>query len=190
MFRDSKLIHCNKPHDESLLKRSTKTFERKSKRSETKAELEHRIRLCKWQLKNAGPGMSDDMRQHIQSNLDKCERQLANLPEQVNHKVKRTYKKLSQEKIREYTLDWIEDAKAHGDSFIMAEDIAYQLQVKTHFVKQVLQQLNAEGVVHQPQHHPPHDSKRDGWAHFSNSSMWCSDVYYIRYDDEEDEAEF
>lgn len=186
MLRDSKLIYHNKPYDESLLKQPTEIVSRTTKRSEQKAELEKRIRLCQWQLKNAGPWMSQEMRATIQAKLDKYKRQLVNLPEQVTHKAKKTYKKLSQTAIREYVMKWIEDTKAKGHDFIMAEDIAYQLQVKTHFVKQVLQQLNVEGILHQPRHHAPHDSKRDLWGGFADTSMWCPSVYYIREKEEEE----
>lgn len=185
MLRDEKLIYRREPYDKSLLKQPTKIIKRKSKLSEKRAELKSKIAMCKFHLSHIGTG---EFAEHTKKKLAKYEKELANLPEQLEHKVKRTYKKLSQEKIREYTLKWIEDTKKHGNLGIMAEEIAYQLQVKVHCVKQVLQQLNVEGILHQPRHDTPHDSNRDRWCHFKGNSMWGSDVYYFREKEEGEDA--
>ena len=189
MLRDVNLIYHREPYDKSLQKQPTKIIARKSKLSEKRDELKRNIAMCKFQLSHAGPGIQDEYLERIKKKLAKYEKELANLPEQMQHKVKRTYKKLSQEKIREYTLKWIEDAKKQGHRGIMAEEIAYQLQVKVHCVKQVLQQLNIEGVLYQPAHDVPHDSNRDRWCHFRGNSMWGSDIYYFREKEEEEGAD-
>lgn len=116
--------------------------------------------------------------------IDKLERELQTPPKQ--HKVKRTYKKVAPEKICAYVLQTIETAKAKNINWITAEDIAHQLRVKPHFVKQVLQQLNIDGILHQPHHHIPHDSNREPYG-FGGYSGWAADIYYFRQEEEGDE---
>ena len=82
-------------------------------------------------------------------------------------------------------LEIIEAAKANGQSFVTAEDIAHKLNVKTHCVKQVLQQLNIEGILHQPTHQIPHDSNRDPMCNGTYSG-WMANIYYFRTKENEE----
>lgn len=128
--------------------------------------------------------MPDDEKEIHQKRLEKYKRQMENLPATKTHRIKKTYKKMSQEKIREYVLSQLTIAKSKEEWYITADDIAYQLNVKPHLVKQVFQQLNVEGVLSQPIHRAPHDSKRDPWC-IGGYNGWTADLYRIIYHEEE-----
>ena len=163
----------------------TETLIRPKKSSEIRRELQDKINKIKFLLRHAGPAISkEDLEMHREK-LRKLERQLANLSATQTHKIKKTYKKISQEKIREYVMSQINKAKANGEWFITAEDIAHQLSVKPHSVKQVLQQLNIEGILNQPYHHIPHDSNRDPWSSGGGYHGWGADIYTFRNREEE-----
>jgi hypothetical protein len=152
------------------------------KASEKAKQIQQRIATRK--LLSRGPALTNKEKKQYAHEIAKLERELQTLPKQ--HKVKRTYKKLTPEKIRAYVLQTIETAKSNGVNWITAEDIAHQLQVKPHAVKQVLQQLNIDGVLHQPHHHIPHDSNREPYG-FGGYSGWAADIYYFRQEEEGDE---
>lgn len=160
-------------------------IERPQKLSAIRKELRRKIAACQMQLRHAGAWATAEMLDKTRKDLAKYQRQLENLPEEKTHKIKRTYKKLSHDKIRAYALDQIEKTKANGDLYITADDIAHQLNVKPHFVEQVFQQLNVEGVLSQPIHRAPHDSNRDPWG-FPECKGWASDLYRIIYPNEEE----
>ena len=182
---DNKIYH-RKPIEECVNDPDCTTTIRPFKLSDIKKDLKRKIAGCKMQLRYTGPGVSEKQRERIRKDLAKYERQLANLPAEKTHKIKRTYKKMSQKKIREYALNQIEKAKAKEEWYITADDIAHQLGAKTHFVKQVFQQLNVEGILSQPIHHAPHDSNRDPWG-YGHEHGWMADLYKIIYPDEEEE---
>lgn len=92
--------------------------------------------------------------------------------------LKPSFKKMKPEKIEAHVRGVIEDAKKRDISFINAEDIAYSLHVKPHFVKQVLDKLNKEGLVSQPVHRIPHDCNRDPICG-PGYNGWAADIYYI-----------
>jgi hypothetical protein len=186
MIRYDNKIYHRKPIDDHANGIDSTTTIRPPKLSDIKKDLRWKISGCKMQLKHLGQNMSARERERVQRDLEKYEHQLANLPAEKTHKIKRTYKKVSQEKIREYALAQIEKAKANEEWYITADDIAHQLNVKTHFVKQVFQQLNVEGILSQPIHHAPHDSNRDPWG-FPGCKGWMADLYRIIYPDEEEE---
>ena len=158
-------------------------IERPKKLAAIRQDLEEKIAHCRNQLRYSGPGISEKMKERARRDLAKYERQLANLPAEKTHKIKKTYKKMSYDKIRAYALDQIEKAKKAGLLYISAWDIAHQLNVKPHFVEQVFQKLNVEGVLSQPIHLAPHDSKRDPWG-FDNCYGWAADLYRVIYPDE------
>lgn len=190
MFRDDNSINytngtggCHK-----------ETIKRQPKRSESESELKEKIAARRLSLKygynwrgtEAEQFLSETDKRELtrqenqtRQELSKYGRQLASLPKGQQHKVKKTYKKMSYEKIRKYVIEMIEVARTNGHNFITAEDIAHQLNVKTHYVKQVLQQLNIEGVLHQPTHRIPHDSNRDPMCNGTYSG-WMANVYYLR----------
>lgn len=176
---DGKIYH-RKPFDEHTKDSDSTVIERPKKLSDIRKDLKWKISGCRMTLKHLGPSMSEEMREKTRKDLAKYERQLANLPAEKTHKIKKTYKKLSQEKIREYVLGQIEIAKRNGEMYVMAEDIAHQLNVKPHFVHQVFQKLNVEGILSQPSHHAPHDSNRDPWG-FDGIKGWKADLYRIIY---------
>ena len=182
---DGKIYH-RKPFEEHTKDSNSIEIERPKKRSEIAAELKDKIAGCKIFLRDAGSWVSEKKLEEIRMALAKYERQLANLPQQKRHRIKKTYKKMSQEKIREYALKQIKIAKKNGEIYVMAEDIAHQINVKPHFVHQVFQQFNIEGILSQPIHHAPHDSNRDPWG-FDGINGWMADLYRIIDTEEEDD---
>ena len=178
MFREGSVIHNTVGYGGD----HTISVNRPLKASEKAKQIRSRIASRKFLSSSAV--LNDKEKKQYAHEIDKLERELQALPKQ--HKVKRTYKKLAPEKIRTYVLQTIETAKANNINWITAEDIAHQLCVKPHFVKQVLQQLNIEGVLHQPHHHIPHDSNREPYG-FGGYSGWAADIYYFRQEEEDDE---
>lgn len=182
---DNKIYRCG-PFDETNREPDLITINRPKKRAEIVQDLKEKIAGCRMQLRCTGSWVTEAMREKARRDLAKYERQLENLPAQKTHKIKKTYKKMSQDKIRSYALEQIERAKAREELYIRAWDIAYQLNVKPHFVEQVFQQLNVEGVLSQPIHHAPHDSNRDPWG-FDGIKGWKADIYKIIYPEKEEE---
>lgn len=184
MTRYNNTIYYRKPINENKGE-TCDQIERPEKLANIRKELRRKIASCQIQLRHAGAWASAEMLDKTRKDLAKYQRQLENLPAENTHKIKRTYKKLSYDKIREYALDQINKAKIAGEWYITADDIARQLNVKTHFVKQVFQQLNVEGILSQPIHKAPHDSNRDPWG-FPNCKGWMADLYRIVYNEEEE----
>lgn len=178
MFREGSVIHNTVGYGGD----HTISVSRPPKASEKAKQIRSRIASRKFLYSSSA--LSDKEKKQYAHEIAKLERELQALPKQ--HKVKRTYKKLTPEKIRTYVLQTIETAKSEDINWITAEDIAHQLQVKPHFVKQVLQQLNVEGVVHQSHHHIPHDSNREPYG-FGGYSGWAANIYYFREKYEEEE---
>lgn len=155
-------------------------IDRPLKTSEEIEQLKHEIFMIKLFLKNVNrTHFTDGQILGKEAELQNLERRLELLQQPQCHKIKKTYKKLPPSKIKEFVLRQIEIAKENGVYFITAEDIAYQLNVKPHFVKRVLQELNIEGVLYQPEHHVPHDSNRDTWC-IGGYSGWSADIYRFR----------
>lgn len=176
MFRDGNQIcytaGCGGNH--------TKFINRPQKTSEEIKQLKHKISMLKLFLRNVNRKMFTEAQiLSKEAELRNLERRLESLSYPQCHKIKRTYKKLPPSKIKEFVLKQIEIAKENGVYFITAEDIAYQLNVKPHFVKRVLQELNIEGVLYQPEHRIPHDSNRDPWC-MGGYSGWLADIYRFR----------
>jgi ribosomal protein S25 len=186
MMRWENKIYHRKPFSDSGKEPGYTEIERPKKLSAIRQDLKEKIARCRLQLRCAGPGISEGMKEKARRDLAKYERQLANLPDEKTHKIKKTYKKMSQDKIRAYILDQIEKARKADSLYISAWDIAHQLNVKPHFVEQVFQQLNVEGILSQPIHHAPHDSNRDPWG-FPECHGWSADLYRITYPDEYEE---
>ena len=178
MFRDGNTINLTNGYGGS----HTISVSRLLKASEKAKEIRSRIATRKFL--STDKTLTAKEKNKYAHEIDKLERELQTPPKQ--HKVKRTYKKVAPEKIRAYVLQTIETAKAKNIIWITAEDIAHQLHVKPHFVKQVLQQLNIEGILHQPHHHIPHDSNREPYG-FGGYSGWAADIYYFRQEEEDNE---
>ena len=65
-----------------------------------------------------------------------------------------------------------------GRPYVIAEELAVQLQVRPDAVARCLQRLNLEGLVSQPQHHRPGNTPRSWLA--GHDSGWAADVYWVR----------
>ena len=89
-------------------------------------------------------------------------------------KFKKKFEKKKLEQIREEILKIIEEQRLKNEDSLRLSNIALQLNVKEKYVFQVLDQLNKEGIVSQPNHIKPHDVFRP----YSNG--WCDDIYKIR----------
>lgn len=89
-------------------------------------------------------------------------------------KFKKKFEKKKLEQIRQEILKIIEEKKMKNEDSLHLSNIALQLNVKEKYVFQVLDQLNKEGIVSQPNHIKPHDVFRP------NSNGWCDDIYKIR----------
>lgn len=175
MFRDGQTIYIN-----------GQQYNRIPKTSETVKKMQEEITRIKFFLTHA-KFASKEVMEEKRKRLGKLERQLASLPEAPrSHKTIKTYKKMSPEKIKAYALQRIEEHKKENAIYISADNIAFELRVKPHFVHQVFQKLNVEGILSQPRHHIPHDSNRDPWCNGAYSG-WQSDLYAIHYDREEAE---
>ena len=174
MFRDEYSIF----YTNGIGGKHTETLTRPTKISQLKKELNEQIRISR------APHVHGELKNRMSARIRKTEMQINQCPK--CHKVKRTYKKLSSDKIREYTLKRIDEAKSKGVWFITAEDIAHQLGVRVHFVKQVFQQLNIDGILHKPQHHIPHDSNRDPMCN-GYYSGWAADIYSFRSKEDDDD---
>lgn len=180
MVRYDNTIYHDTPPDKNARYKTSAEFRRPRKTSSKRAEHRRRIATNKMIMHYAGgPNAPDDVREQCNRNIAFNERKLSMLQKDQSHKIKRTYKKRTLEEIKKYTLAWIDGAKASGETSVTAEDIAFQLNVKPHFVKQVLQQLNVEGIVYQKRNVVPHDSKRDLWG--GTDSSWAASRYYFRY---------
>lgn len=89
-------------------------------------------------------------------------------------KFKKKFEKKKLEQIREEILKIIEEQRLKNEDSLRLSNISLQLNVKEKYVFQVLDQLNKEGIVSQPNHIKPHDVFRP----YSNG--WCDDIYKIR----------
>ncbi len=181
MFRDGNQINYTGGNGGN----HTIFINRPQKTSEEVKQIKHKISMLNLFLRNVNRKMFTEAQiLSKEAELRNLERRLEMLQQPQCHKIKKTYKKLPPAKIKEFVLKQIEIAKEKGNHFITAEDIAYQLNVKPHFVKRVLQELNVEGVLHQPDHRIPHDSNRDPWC-LDGYSGWSADIY--RFVEKEDE---
>lgn len=170
MFRDKGTIYVN-----------SQEYKRLSKTSETVKKLKDEIAHINFFL-NRATFATEQEKAEKRKRLGKIERQLASLTESTRcHKTIKTYKKVSPDKIRAYALLKIEEAKKDNVVYISADNIAFELRVKPHFVEQIFQQLNVEGILSQPRHYTPHDSNRDPWCG-GGYSGWQSSLYAILYD--------
>lgn len=183
MFRDGDQIN----YTEGSGGNHTIMINRPQKTSEEIKQIKHKITMLKLFLRNVNrKNFTEAQILSKEAELRNLERRLENLSQPQCHKIKKTYKKLPPSKIKEFVLKEIEAAKEKGIHFITAEDIAYQLNVKPHFVKRVLQELNVEGILYQPDHRIPHDSNRDPWC-MGGYSGWLADIYRFREEEDDDD---
>lgn len=182
MFRDGNRIY----HTDGYGGNHTIETQRPLKSSEEIEKLKHQAFLIQLSLRNSkNLHKTDAQIAADEHELKKIQRRIFELSLPQCHKIKKRYKKLPPEKIKAFVLKKIEEAKQAGEKWVTVEDIAAQLQVKPHFVKQVFQKLNVEGILHQPTHRIPHDSNRDPMCNGTYSG-WLANLYSIR----DKEAEF
>lgn len=172
-------------HTIVLKKGQTVTLERPLKNSEQIQQLRHKMWMIGLKMKHS-QNRTDAQIAADRQEYEQLARKIQQLSQPKCHKVQKRYKKMSPDKIRAFVLKKIEEAKQEGALWIMVEDIADELQVKPHFVKQVFQKLNAEGILHQPIKRIPHDSNRDPMCGGSYSG-WMSNLYPIRNKELEDD---
>jgi hypothetical protein len=152
------------------------TVTRPEKISEWVEFYEETIANCKAVLDDPKSDLTEDARAGYLEDLKRYEKELAALPIS-REKIKHTYKKISQDKIKDYVLNEIRQYREKGVDHIIAEDIAYQLNVKVHFVTQIFHKLNVEGVLSQPVGRPPHDTNRDAFT--GGFGGWSPNWYKI-----------
>jgi len=73
------------------------------------------------------------------------------------------------------------EAYSHTERFIphvTKEELGRKYRVLPSQVQTSFAKLNLEGMLAQPTHHAPHDSKRDPWGS-GGDSAWMSDRYEI-----------
>lgn len=169
MFRDGNQFYY---HDSTSKTRSKKLSEQ---RRALEAEIQCRKHWLNIAKRN---GFSADLIEKTEAKLALLEQELRSLDKPRTPQIKKTYKKLSLNQIKELVLKEVEIAKANGAIWLTVEDIAFKLNVKKHFVKQVFQQFNVEGILSQKHSRIPHDSNRDPMCYGSYSG-WQSDIYYI-----------
>lgn len=104
--------------------------------------------------------------------------------QQQRHKaMRRSTKKRSDEWVYNEIVKIINEKKKsnkyYSDWYLTKEDTAITLRVKEKQVEKAFRRLNQEGILNQPVHQAPHDTKRDPNG-FDGCSGWMSDMYYIR----------
>ena len=139
-----------------------------------KIELRN-IELARQQLKHSN--YSDERKEEIQAQLDSNEKFWKKELDKIQNsqkKFKKKYKKKSIEKIKEEILEIIEEKRKENKDILRLYNLSIELNVKEKYVFQVLDQLNKDGIVSQPNHIKPHDCFRP------NSNGWMDDIYHIR----------
>lgn len=96
--------------------------------------------------------------------------------EEYFKQIKFELKNIEFEKKRLKYSDYSEERKEEIQERLNSDEKFWkkELDVKEKYVFQVLDQLNKEGIVSQPNHIKPHDCFRP------NSNGWMDDIYYIR----------
>lgn len=138
-----------------------------------KIELRN-IELARKRLKYSD--FSDERKKKIQERLDSDENFWKKELDKIQNsqrKFKKKYKKKSMEQIKKEVLEIIEEKRKKNEDTLHLSNLSIKLNVKEKYVFQVLDQLNKEGIVSQPNHIKPHDCFRP------NSNGWMDDIYHI-----------
>lgn len=138
-----------------------------------KVELRN-IELARKRLKYSD--FSGERKTEIQERLDSDEKFWKKELDKIQNpqrKFKKKYKKKSMEQIKKEVLEIIEEKRKKNEDTLHLSNLSIKLNVKEKYVFQVLDQLNKEGIVSQPNHIKPHDCFRP------NSNGWMDDIYYI-----------
>ena len=94
-------------------------------------------------------------------------------------KLKRPFKKRSDEKVEEELVRIVKMEKNKGTRFVTKENLARTLKVKESQIEKILMSLNRKGLVSRPVHHTPHDCRRGTTMDAGWDNSWCGDLYYI-----------
>lgn len=167
MLRDQDFMFI----DDTRYFRDTKSSEEYFK--QIKFELRN-IELARKRLKYSD--FSDERKTEIQERLDSDENFWKKELDKIQNpqkKFKKKYKKKSMEQIKKEVLEIIEEKRKKNEDTLHLSNLSIKLNVKEKYVFQVLDQLNKEGIVSQPNHIKPHDCFRP------NSNGWMDDIYHI-----------
>lgn len=137
-----------------------------------KSEL-RRIERAKTNANNYAKEKADKMLVELNMEEEFWKNELNHI-QNPQRKFKKKFEKKKLEQIRQEILKIIEEKKLKNEDSLRLSNISLQLNVKEKYVFQVLDQLNKEGIVSQPNHIKPHDVFRP----YSNG--WCDDIYKIR----------
>ena len=94
---------------------------------------------------------------------------------------------LVKEKILLLRNEWIKkkDTDQYAKCYVCAENIAKELQVKTHRIKIIFQKLNQEGILSLSHNRPPHDCRRaTSLMDYGYDNSWQATCYYFRIKDD------
>lgn len=131
------------------------------------------LTVAKRRLKRNNISDSDKIK--LKSQIRQLESEIAELKNtEIRHKSIHKCKKMKFEHIFDYCKKAIMTSVNSDINFIAAEDIAYQIDVPVHLVKQCFAKMNKLGWLSQPTHKYLHDSCRP------YNSTWAADIYYIR----------
>lgn len=156
--------------------------ERPKKKSEMLAAEKEKLRFFK--MREKLNGCSADLTSKITHQEKKIEH-IKN--RRGSSRIKRTYKKPPKDLYKQIKIKVLE-AKSEQKMFISAEELAFTLKIKPHYVKQVLQKLNHEGLITQAKHIIPHDCNREPTIGGGFSS-WEPSKYFIIYKEKENNHE-
>lgn len=137
-----------------------------------KRELK-RIERAKTKANNYSKEQADKMLVELNMEEEFWKNELNHI-QNPQRKFKKKFEKKKLEQIRQEILKIIEEKRLKNEDSLCLSNIALQLNVKEKYVFQILDQLNKEGIVSQPNHIKPHDVFRP----YSNG--WCDDIYEIR----------
>lgn len=141
------------------------TYTREKKKKELIAEHESKIRAIRASLirdERLGlytPELRDKKIKEIAHREKLIENLKSNPYSHKKFKIKR--RKMAYDKLRDKVWEIIQKYKARDVRYLDVENIAYELNVPTHQVEQVFQELNQKGIVSQARNSAPHDTNRN-----------------------------
>jgi hypothetical protein len=190
MFRDENFVYINTQsyggeHDltyPKLQKGSTEANKIKEKIAANKRSIEYTLHLLsnKELSEERKASLNESLLIHEQKIVE-LQAQLRSLPQQPCHKTLRRHtRRMSHDKLKSEILKILAEAEKAGTPFIHMEDVAFRLCAKESLVKDILRELNREGILSQPDHQALHDSNRDPYGYKDNHG-WAGNIYYIRH---------
>lgn len=119
--------------------------------------------------------------ERLQKDLNFWKEEMSKFSSLESHKLlKRSTKKMSEEKLYDLVKDFIFEAKRNEASFVTIEDVALKLSVDKKCLPKIFMRLNREGILSQARHSLMHDSNRDGYQLMPDESGdWAANTYTI-----------